>query len=165
MSRIKLKGLMEENLHDYKKASLFLAFPSCDWKCLKECGLDISICQNSELSKESTTEYELNYIWRLYKKNILTESFVLGGLEPLKSFDSVMLFVKFIREENECEHDIVIYTGYYPHECSLEIDKLSKYKNIIMKFGRFKPNSNQIFDEILGINLNSDNQFARKIGG
>ena len=40
---------------------------------------------------------------------------------------------------------------------------LSKYKNIIMKFGRFIPESEKIHDDVLGIDLISSNQFAKKI--
>lgn len=38
-----------------------------------------------------------------------------------------------------------------------------KWKNIIVKFGRFIPNQHPHYDEVLGINLASDNQYAEKI--
>ena len=37
------------------------------------------------------------------------------------------------------------------------------FKNIIIKFGRYIPNRNNKYDEILGVTLASDNQFAEKI--
>jgi hypothetical protein len=41
--------------------------------------------------------------------------------------------------------------------------KLQKYPNIIVKFGRFIPDAESKFDEVLGITLASYNQFAIKI--
>ena len=41
-----------------------------------------------------------------------------------------------------------------------KINLLSHYKNIIIKYGRFIPNSESIFDDILGVKLISSNQYA-----
>ena len=43
------------------------------------------------------------------------------------------------------------------------IQELKKFETIIIKFGRFIPKSDSIFDKILGIKLASENQFAEKI--
>lgn len=59
--------------------------------------------------------------------------------------------------------DIVIYTGYNKDEIADEVAVLSTFSNIIIKFGRFVPNSTARFDEVLGIKLASDNQYAEKI--
>ena len=40
---------------------------------------------------------------------------------------------------------------------------LKKYKNIIIKFGRYIPNRPKKYDNILGIDLVSDNQYAEVI--
>ena len=37
------------------------------------------------------------------------------------------------------------------------------FKNIIIKFGRYVPNQKEHYDEILGINLASSNQYAEVI--
>ena len=37
------------------------------------------------------------------------------------------------------------------------------YSNIIIKFGRFIPNREPHFDEVLGVNLASNNQYAKRI--
>jgi hypothetical protein len=37
------------------------------------------------------------------------------------------------------------------------------FKNIIIKFGRFVPNKPHHIDEVLGIELASDNQYAKRI--
>ena len=54
----------------------------------------------------------------------------------------------------------IIYTGYYPEEIKEALDKLRKYDNIIIKYGRFLLNRPSRYDEVLGITLASDNQFA-----
>ena len=48
---------------------------------------------------------------------------------------------------------------------SLEIiQKYQKqYPNIILKYGRYKPNTPSRFDEVLQITLASDNQYAERI--
>ena len=58
---------------------------------------------------------------------------------------------------------MVIYTGYYPQEIEEQVKALSSYKNIIIKFGRYVPNSTPVYDEVLGVTLASDNQFAERI--
>ena len=72
----------------------------------------------------------------------------------------IVLIHKFRDYTND---DIVIYTGYYPEEIKNEINRLKQYKNIIVKYGRYNPNYNKTFDDVLGIELISSNQFAVKI--
>ena len=61
-------------------------------------------------------------------------------------------------------HDVfVIYTGYDKQEIQEQIDKMIKFGNIIVKFGRYVPNQKEHYDEILGINLASNNQYAEVI--
>ena len=62
-----------------------------------------------------------------------------------------------------CFDDIVIYTGYNKDEVKEYIYWLSDFSNIIIKFGRYIPNQEKHFDEILGVYLSSDNQYAEKI--
>ena len=59
--------------------------------------------------------------------------------------------------------DIVIYTGYYKEEIADKIALLSKYKNIIIKYGRYIPNQEKHYDEVLGVYLASSNQRGEKI--
>lgn len=160
---IKIKGYMEENLQDYRKASFFLAFPSCTFKCCIEQGLDINTCQNHELAEEEIKGIELERIWNLYIENDLTEAFVLGGLEPLDSFYEVLSFISYIRNIKCCDDDIVIYTGYKEEEIQDDLYFLKQYENIYVKFGRYVPNQEPHYDEVLGVNLISDNQYGKKI--
>ena len=43
------------------------------------------------------------------------------------------------------------------------LSPLLKYKNIIIKFGRYIPNSENKYDEILGVTLASQNQYAKRV--
>ena len=97
----------------------------------------------------------------MYLKDGLEESIVFGGLEPMLQFQELISFIDKFR--NISNDDIVIYTGYYKTEIEKEIDILKKYKNIIIKFGRYIPNRQSRYDEVLGVTLISDNQFAEKI--
>ncbi len=159
---ITVKSIVDENFQDYKKASMFIAFPKCDFKCFKELGLEISGCQNYEILKMPDIKIKIDKVFERYVKNPITEAVILGGLEPFFNFDEVYNLISYFRQKN-CNDDFVIYTGYYPNEVENYIEKLKKFKNIIIKFGRFIPKSASIFDKILGVKLASKNQFAEKI--
>jgi len=161
MVYIRLKNLMDENFQDYKKTSMMLATCKCDWKCPIEGNFDISICQNSELANQKNIEVSIQSIINRYFNNSITQAVVIGGLEPMLQFDEVLEFINAFRLVSE--DDVVIYTGYYYGEILSEIHKLNKYKNIIIKFGRYKENSEKKFDDVLGVWLPSQNQYAIKI--
>ena len=159
---ITVKSIVDENFQDYKKASMFIAFPKCDFKCFKELGLEISSCQNYEILKMPDIKIKIDKVFERYVKNPITEAVILGGLEPFFNFDEVYNLISYFRQKN-CNDDFVIYTGYYPNEVENYIEKFKKFKNIIIKFGRFIPKSASIFDKILGVKLASKNQFTEKI--
>ena len=155
-----VKGIIYEDIVNYKKCSETIMFPRCSFKCEKECGQQV--CQNSKLAKMPDIEIFMSTIVEKYISNIYSEAFVFQGLEPFDNWSDLYCLVMAIRSVN-IEDDIVIYTGYREDEISDKIDRLSKYKNIIIKFGRCIPNQEKHFDEILGVYLASDNQYAKKI--
>lgn len=157
-----LKEIVDENFQDYKKTSMFLAFPKCDFKCFKELGLPITMCQNFETLKMTNFMIKIEDILERYVRNPISEAIVLGGLEPFMSFSEVINLISYFRT-HDCNDDFVIYTGYRKDEILGEIDQLKKFKNIIIKFGRYIPNSRKIFDETLGVYLSSKNQYAEEV--
>ena len=159
---MKIKGLQDEDFVNYKKPSMFIGTSMCDWKCCNEQCLDKSICQNSSLANSKTIDVSADEIYRRYINNPITKAVVIGGLEPMLQFSDVLELIKIFRD-NSCNDDIVIYTGYYKEEIADKIALLSKYKNIIIKFGRFIPNQEKHYDEVLGVYLASNNQHAEKI--
>jgi hypothetical protein len=87
---------------------------------------------------------------------------VIGGLEPMMQEYEVLALIKYFRIHN-CNDDIVIYTGYNEDEISQEfITEIKNYGNIVIKYGRYVPNSEKRYDDILGITLVSDNQYAKR---
>lgn len=156
---MKLRGLIDEDFSNYKKPSMFLIFPYCTLKCDIENGTHE--CQNSSLLKEPIIEVESEKLVKRYLVNSISKSIVCGGLEPLDSFEELIDFISLFRKL--CTDDIVIYTGYKKEEIENELTQLKEYDNIIVKFGRFIPNQKPHLDEILGVELISDNQFAEKI--
>ena len=159
---MRIKGLQDEDFVNYKKPSMFIGTSLCDWKCCNEQCLDKSICQNSSLANSKTIDVSADEIYRRYINNPITKAVVIGGLEPMLQFSDVLELIKIFRD-NSCNDDIVIYTGYYKEEIADKIALLSKYKNIIIKFGRFIPNQEKHYDEVLGVYLASNNQHAEKI--
>ena len=159
---MKIKGLIDEDFTNYKKPSMFIATCYCNWKCCVEQELDKSICQNSEIAQQKNIEISADEIFSRYNSNLITNSVVIAGLEPFLQFDDIYELIKYFRDNN-CLDDIVIYTGYYDYEISNQINMLKQFPNIIIKYGRFIPNRNPHYDEVLGINLISDNQYAERI--
>lgn len=162
---IALHGYLEEDLQDYRKASMFLAFPTCSFKCAKDLNVrPEEICQNYFNINSQVYEYDLEDLWQIYINNPITESFVLGGLEPFDSFYDLKLFLNFIRNDKLCKDDIVVYTGYYPQEIEEKLYFIKEnYNNIYIKFGRYKPNQERHYDNILGISLANKEQFGLRL--
>lgn len=156
---MQIKFLVDEDFVNYKKPSMFIGFPHCTFKCDRECGEEV--CQNSPLVRQPNIDVEIEDIVKRYMENPITEAVVIGGLEPFDDFRNLWDLVKLLRMYTL--DDIVIYTGYKEHEVDLYACYLSMFPNIIIKFGRFIPHSSPRFDEILGIELQSDNQYAKVI--
>lgn len=154
-----LKQLMDEDFVNYSKPSMFIGFPSCTWKCEKECGK--RVCQNGALATSASKNVSVKTIVNRYINNPITSAIVCGGLEPFDSWEDLQLLITHLRVVTQ--DDIVIYTGYKEEELQNNINWLQKYKNIIIKFGRFIPDQESHYDEILGVNLASQNQYARRI--
>ena len=160
-----IKGLIDEDFTNYKKPSMYIAFPYCDFKCDKEAGC--AICQNSALAHEPNIEIANIELVSRYVKNPITKAIVFAGLEPLDSVELLLIISEFRRYTDD---DIVIYTGYTEEElettyfnASFMLEEFKQFKNIIIKFGRFVPNQEKHYDEVLGIELASPNQYARRI--
>lgn len=162
MKELTLKGIKFEDFTNYKKGAMFLAFPKCSWKCEKDCGIK-GICQNSELALQQNYTWSIESIIQKYQESPFTEAVVCGGLEPFDSFNQLLLFIQEFRKVSD--DDIVIYTGYTEREVYdlIYLSPLLKYKNIIIKFGRYIPNSENKYDEILGVTLASQNQYAKRV--
>ena len=152
---MEIKGLISEDFINYKKPAMTIMFPRCTFKCNEV------LCQNSPLAKEKSIDLEIDDIVTRYINNPITESIVMQGLEPFDSWSDLLELIEKLR----CfvDDDIVVYTGYYKEEIADKIHVLSEYKNIIVKFGRYIPNQEKHYDEVLGVYLASDNQYAENI--
>ena len=162
---MKIKGLKDEDYVNYKKPSMFIIFPYCSFKCDKENGCNL--CQNSHLAQEPTIEVSLGTLLDRYQNNPLTKAIVCGGLEPFDSIEDLLNLIQATRDFREIDDDIVIYTGYTEEELAEKYPwtyrVITSYKNIIIKYGRFRPNEESHYDEILGVKLVSSNQYAKKV--
>ena len=154
-----LKSIIDTDSVNYKKLCMVLGFPTCTFKCDRDCRL--LVCQNSALVDEPDIDIEISEIVDRYLKNPLTEAIVCQGLEPFDSWKELLGLVMHFRYETL--DDFVIYTGYNKDEIKDKVESLSQYKNIIIKFGRYVPGQQPHRDEVLGVNLASDNQYAEKI--
>ena len=155
---MELITIVDEDFVNYKKASMYVAFPNCSFKCGK------GLCQNSALAKQKRIDVGCDSIVSRYMNNKYTNAIVFAGLEPFDNdLEMITLIAKFRQVTDD---DIVIYTGYNKDELQRLIDILKQYewfKNIIIKFGRYVPDQEPHYDEVLGVNLASDNQYAERI--
>ena len=157
---MKIKGIIFEDFINYKKPSMVIEFPYCNFKCDKECGQQV--CQNSNLINTPNSNVSITGIVKTYMNNDITKAIVFQGLEPFDSKEDLFQLIKVFREYTN--NDIVIYTGYTETELDYEIETLKRlFKNIIIKFGRFIPNQESHFDSVLGVTLASPNQYAKKV--
>lgn len=154
-----VKQIIDEDFVNYKKPSMFIAFPSCTWKCEKECGK--RVCQNSALATAPNIEVSASEITNRYIDNSLTKAIVIGGLEAFDNYPELIKLIHTVR--TKCADDIVIYTGYNRAEIEQKLENIKKFENVIIKFGRYIPDQNLHYDETLGVTLASDNQYAERI--
>ena len=155
---MKIKGLVDFDLVNYRKNCLTIETPYCKgFKCGGE------FCQNSSLAKAPTIDVEDEVIVDFYLHQTPATAICFQGLEPFDSFDEMIRLISKFRKEYHIGDDIVIYTGYNKEEIENELTELKQFSNIVVKFGRYIPNQQPHYDEVLGINLASDNQYAERI--
>ena len=162
---MEILGLIDEDLINYKKCSMYIIFPKCSFKCGKE------NCQNYKLESASIINITPEKICRRYVDNSLSEAVVLGGLEPFDSPFDLLDFINCLRYKYKNDDDIVIYTGYTEEELRETGDlklrvlynNICKYHDVYVKFGRYIPGQQPHYDEVLGVNLASDNQYGRRV--
>ena len=160
---MKIKGVVFEDFVNYKKPSMYIIFPNCSFKCDQECGRPV--CQNGELASQPIIEIDKEKLIENYLSNPITEAIVLAGLEPFDSPLDLLPFIDTLRRQHHCLDDIVIYTGYTEEELQTghyghgtpEAQKsyyefVTSYENLVIKFGRYKPDEESHLDKVLGVN-------------
>ena len=172
---ITVKDIIYEDFVNYKKPSMFIATSKCSFKCEKE---DCNVkCQNSPITKQPNIQIPIDKLINRYLNNNITRAVVFGGLEPMDQLGELLDFI--IEFRTKCNDDIIIYTGYtedemqrYKHNRRSFLDSLinanksfsndcNSHPTLIIKYGRFKSSNDKIYDEILGIDLASSNQYAK----
>lgn len=160
-----IKGIVDEDFVNYKLPSMYICCRSCSFKCDFLSGR--RVCQNGALASAPETEIDTEKLVLRYLDNPITKAIVFGGLEPFESLDDVMLFISLLRDRHQCNDDVVIYTGYTEDEIRRDRQNyyamLCGYGNVIIKFGRFIPDQDKHYDEVLGVYLSSDNQYAKRL--
>lgn len=149
-----IKGIIDEDFVNYKLPAMSIMCPSCTFKC------GAAHCQNKSLADEPNISTTASKLCRRYVNNPITKAVVFQGLEPFDSFEDILEFIRVLRNEYGCDDDIVIYTGYDKASVIDKINLISNYKNIVVKFGGYIPGDKPHYDEVLGVSLASDNQYA-----
>jgi hypothetical protein len=155
---MRIKGIIDEDFVNFRLPSMFIITSKCTFKCERECGIK-GLCQNSALVQAPEIEISIDKLIKRFEDNGITNAIVFGGLEPFDTSDDLQNFLLNFRY-NHAE-PVVIYTGYTEDEVKQNFNWIYLYENIIIKYGRFIPNQEEHFDEILGVKLKSPNQYAR----
>ena len=155
---MRIKGITDEDFINYRVPSMFISTATCDFKCDTENGNQI--CQNCSLAKQPNITVPNNRIVDRYIGNPITKAIVFGGLEPMDQLDELISIISLFR--GQTQDDIVIYTGYTEEELTDVIPAIVPFGNIIIKYGRFVPDQKQHYDDVLGVKLASDNQYAKR---
>lgn len=161
--KIKLKGIIWEDLINYKKIGTTLMFPKCSFKCDTENG--VQLCQNRGLAAAPSQWHDIDDIMDRYMHTDLSEAIILQGLEPLDSLLDVYIVAAALKEW-EIKTPLIIYTGYKKSEISPTILRTLSSQipgDFIMKWGRYIPNQSPHYDPVLGVMLASDNQYGEYI--
>ena len=129
-----IKGIKEEDFLQYKLPSMLVAFPSCTFKCEKECSCK-GMCQNGALANSPNIEISAKAIVDRYLSNSISEALVCGGLEPFDTYSQLLELLTEFR--SRCDHPVIIYTGFYKNEIKHKLDYIIKFiPNVIIKFLR-----------------------------
>ena len=152
-----VKKIIDEDFTNYKKPSMFICSPRCTMKCGE------ALCQNSPWLKQPDIKINNRELVERYLNNNLTHATIFGGLDPADTFDDLWWYLSILRNTYKCDDDVVIYTGYNKDEILDKVEILKQFPNIIIKYGRYIPNQQPHYDEVLGVNLASDNQYAERI--
>lgn len=155
--------LKDEDTVNYKKTAMVVGFPYCTFKCGRE------NCQNAILDKSELISIEPEKIWERFNGNPLTKALVLSGLEPFDSLQDLIDLITIFKVRHKSDCDIVIYSGYTEEELATPVSWILKQcgeeisKSIIIKYGRYIAGQEGRYDELLGVSLASDNQYAKKL--
>lgn len=155
-----VKNVLYGDFINYKKPSMVIGFPICkNFKCDRECGQQV--CQNSALATAPNIEISPIDLITRYENSGMSQAVCCQGLEPFDTWADLYTFIFLFRSVTD--DDVVIYTGYNKDEITDKLDQLYQFPNIIIKFGRYIPGQQPHYDEVLGVNLASDNQYAERI--
>ena len=155
-----VKDIIDVDYVNYKIPSMIIAMPRCSFKCDKLNGQQI--CQNSSLVKQRDITIDTDKVIQRYLKSS-AKAICFQGLEPIDTFEDLILFIDRLRTRYKCNDPIVIYTGYNKEEIGDKIELLQRFDNIVIKYGRYIMNRSPKYDELLGVTLASDNQYAEQI--
>lgn len=158
-----VRTIVDEDFVQYKEPCMYIATAFCNGKCCKEAGIPLSVCLNDAWRGTATIAMVDEGIIERYLSNSITTTICFAGLEPFEQFNQVYNFIEKLRKDYNCNDTVLIYTGYNKEEIAERIEKLKDFDNIIIKFGRFVPDNPGRFDDVLGVHLASDNQYAERI--
>lgn len=161
---MRLKTLIDEDFVNYHKPSMFIGCISCGGKCAREGNFPLSVCQNDEWRNAIIIDKDDDELIQRYLQNNITHAIVFGLLEPFEQRSELYNFIAKLRRKYGCNDDVVIYTGYTEEEVADEVQLLSEdFGNVVVKYGRFRLGDRPHYDDVLGVMLASDNQYAIRL--
>ena len=94
--------------------------------------------------------FSLNDLDNLTDADLVSTNFTEAEIEQIREWRSALLDAN--KELLKMREEIIN-----------KVYLLSNYKNIIIKYGRYIPNKEKYYNEVLGVYLASENQYAERI--
>ena len=101
-----VKNIIDQDFCQYKKPCMTIVFPSCSFKCDKECGE--SVCQNSALALSPDIEIDTYTVVKRFLENEMVNTLCCAGLEPFDTPRDLNRLISLLRF-CECDDEIIIY--------------------------------------------------------
>lgn len=151
---MEIKGVIWEDFNNYRLPSLFIGTSSCPHNC--------EGCQNEALKLVKGVKVTNAFLIDAYVNNPITKAIVLGGLDPLMTFEDTYSFVKDVRKRG-INDTIIIYTGFKEEVVDHWVEKLVALGgHLVVKYGKYIKGHEPHMDSVLGVRLASDNQYAKE---
>lgn len=155
---MKLKTLFIKDcdIVNYKTGCLYMGV---GYTCSRGC----KGCQNDSLKGEKALEVDPDKVVQDYLDMPVTHAIVFAGLEPLEDLENLILWCRAFRDKTD--DPIIIYTGAEVDSDELlnAANWLRNFKNIIFKAGMYLDDQESHYDELLGVNLASNNQMGIRL--
>lgn len=150
--KILIKGIFHERTEDAPFIGALICANNCNFNC--------NDCINQDLKYSTGYYMEDTEIIKEVLSNIFNKGIILSGLEWTLQSAEMLKLIDLALDNNL---EVILYTGMIKEDFFNKFPQL-KYKNILIKFGKFNKELYVENYKVYGIKLASSNQEIIKCG-